>query len=292
MKNLAGYLKTTVLLAVLTSFVLGAGYLIAGQSGMQVALLIAIVINGVMYWFSDSIVLKMSQASPLKQTQYPEIFTLTRQLSKKMGVPVPKLFISPDSTPNAFATGRTPAKGVVCLTSGIIEVLSIEELEGVIAHEIAHIKNYDTLTSTVAAVMAGAIATIADMAFWSNIFGGSSSQDSDNNNSNSGIMSIVLLIMSPIVASIIQFAISRGREFEADRNAALTTKKPLNLANALIKIENFAKNNFHQGPTSAPTVSAISIYSNLNAGEGILNLFSTHPKTSERVKRLTLMQQN
>jgi heat shock protein HtpX len=285
MKRVTGYIKTTILLAFLTSFVLGIGYLLGGTGGMQLALVFALVMNGAMYWFSDSIVLKMAGASPMNQAQHPEIVTMTKALSKKMGIPMPKLFISQDQTPNAFATGRSPSKGVVCVTQGLLSNLEMPEIEAVVAHELAHIKNYDTLISTVASVFSGAIASIADMAFWGSIFGGGQ-RDEENSSPLSGITSILMLILAPIMASMIQFAISRAREFEADKTAAETTRRPRNLASALLKIEQIARGSYE---AQAPAVAALSIYSNLK-GEGVMSLFSTHPPTAQRVKRLEGMR--
>lgn len=279
---ITGYLKTTILLAALTAFVMGVGYLLGGTSGMQTALIFALVLNGAMYWFSDAIVLRMAQATPMKQSDHPEIYTATRILSKKMGIPMPKLYKSSDLSPNAFATGRSPSKGIVCVTEGLLQHLETNEVEAVIAHELAHIKNYDTLISTIASVLSGAIASMADMAFWSGIFG-SSNQNNEENQSPFGALSgVVMLIVAPLVASMIQFAISRSREFEADRTAALATRKPLNLASALLKIEQVARG-YNQN--FSPAVSALSIHSSLRA-DGIMSLFSTHPPTAKRVEKL------
>lgn len=282
MKQLTGYFKTTILLAALTAFLAGVGYFMGGSSGMMIALLFALVINGGMYWFSDSLVLKMAGAQPMKQSTHPEIYSMTRRLSKKMNIPMPKLYTSAEQAPNAFATGRTPSKGVVCVTQGLLDHLNPEEVEGVIAHELAHIKNYDTLISTVAAVFSGAIASMMDMLFWSNLFGGGNNEEEDQGPMGA-FGGIAMMIIAPIIASLIQFAISRSREFEADATAARATGQPMYLASALLSIENSLRRNPHQ--EQAPAVAALSIQNSLQR-EGLAELFSTHPNTSARVRRL------
>lgn len=285
MRRITGYLKTTILLAALTAFVAGVGYFLGGSSGMMLALLLAIVINGAMYWFSDSLVLKMAGAKPMNQTSHPEIFGMTRKLSSKMKIPIPKLYTSDDMSPNAFATGRTPSKGVVCVTQGLLTQLNLDEIEGVIAHELAHIKNYDTLISTIAAVFSGAIASMMDMLFWSNLFGGGSN-DGEEQSPMGAFGGIAMMIIAPIIASLIQFAISRSREFEADATAARVTGQPMHLASALLSIENRLRRNPQM--EQAPAVAALSIQNSLQR-EGFAELFSTHPKTSERVRRLNML---
>lgn len=282
MKRFTGYIKTSLLLAALTAFLASIGWLLGGSTGLALAILFAIVINGGMYWFSDSVVLKMAQATPMDTTAHKDIYTITETMSKQMGIPVPRLYISQDPTPNAFATGRSPSKGVVCVTEGLLKYLKPHEVQAVIAHELAHIKNYDTLISTVAAVFSGAIASVIEMTFWSNLFGSGSNEEEES--PLGAVGGIAMLIIAPIIATVIQMAISRSREYEADATAARLTGMPMDLASALLTIEH----SIHMNPYSQeprPAIAALSIQNPLR-NEGIAQLFSTHPSTKSRVHKL------
>ncbi len=275
--------KTTILMLGLIILFVIVGQFIAGREGMIWAFTMAIVMNGIAYWFSDKIVLMLYGAREIKETENPGLYSIIRELTTKMQLPMPKVYIINKPTPNAFATGRNPANSAVAVTSGIIELLSERELKGVIAHELSHIKNRDTLISVVAATIAGAIFTLARMAQWAMIFG-SGRRDNNRNSNPIGLISmLVLIIIAPIAAMIIQLAISRSREYEADKSAGIVTSDPLSLADALKKLADGVKriplNN------AGPTTAHMFIVNPLK-GENILSLFSTHPPISERVKRL------
>lgn len=281
MKRFTGYIKTSLLLAALTAFLVSIGWLLGGSTGLVMALIFAIGINGGMYWFSDSIVLKMAQATPMDRSHHKDIYEMTADMSKQMSIPMPQLYISHDQTPNAFATGRSPGKGIVCVTEGLLSRLKPNEVKAVIAHELAHIKNYDTLISTIAAVFSGAIASVIEMTFWSHLFGGSNEEEE---NPMGAVGGIAMLIIAPIIATVIQMAISRSREYEADATAARLTGMPMDLASALLTIEH----SIHMNPYSQeprPAVAALCIQNPLR-NEGIFQLFSTHPSTKSRVHRL------
>lgn len=284
MNTIMSYFKTTILLAGMTSLIIGVSYMIGGSSAVFIGLGIALVMNGVSYWFSDRIVLSMAGAKPLDKDQAPEIYEDTRLLAKKMNIPMPKLYISQDMQPNAFATGRDPKHGVVCVTQGLLQTLSPDEVRGVIAHELAHIKNYDILTSSIAAVMAGAISSIAEMFFWFGMLGGGGN-DEESNNPLSAVGRILMLILAPIAAMLIQFAISRTREYAADATAAQYTGEPRALANALVTIQRVAQ----VAPMHhSPAISSLYIQ-NPGGLSGIQELFSTHPLTEKRVEKLLHM---
>jgi heat shock protein HtpX len=239
--------------------------------------------NFVSYWFSDKIVLSMYRAQPVTEAQAPELYGIVRRLSQKAGLPMPKVYVIPDGTPNAFATGRNPEHGVVAVTEGIMRLLAREELEGVIAHELSHIKHRDILTQTVVATIAGAISMLAQMAQWAMIFGGGRRDDDEH---GSPIAALVMMIVAPIAAMLVQMAISRTREYEADRGGAAMAGNPYGLANALLKLE--------QGKQLVPMhdpkpATAHMFIVNPLSGGGLMTLFSTHPPIAERVKRLKEM---
>jgi heat shock protein HtpX len=274
--------KTTILMLGLIILFVLVGQFIGGKEGMTWAFFMAVIMNGIAYWFSDKIVLMMYRAKETKKSDYPEIYNIIRELTQKMQLPMPKVYIINTATPNAFATGRNPAHSAVALTTGIIDLLTLRELKGVIAHELSHIKNRDTLISVVAATIAGAIFTLARMAQWALMFGGSDRRDR-NANPLSIIGLLVLVIIAPLAAMIIQLAISRSREYEADRSAGLVTEEPLSLADALKKLEEGIK----RVPltNSSPTTAHMFIVNPLK-GENFLTLFSTHPPIAERIKKL------
>lgn len=276
-------LKTTILMLSLIILFVLVGNWIGGQEGMIWAFMMALIMNGVAYWFSDKIVLMMYKAKEIKEEQFPEIFSIIRELTISMNLPMPKVYIIDTPTPNAFATGRNPQHSAVALTSGILNILNTRELKGVIAHELSHIKNRDTLISLIAATIAGAIFTLARMAQWALMFGGFRRRDDRSGGLLEGVGTLLLVILAPIAAMIIQLAISRSREYEADRSAGLATKDPLSLANALRKLHTAVV----QFPmkNANPTTSHLFIVNPLR-GKDILTLFSTHPSVEERIKRL------
>jgi heat shock protein HtpX len=274
-------LKTFTLMAALTALALGVGYILGGRGGVVIAFGFALLMNFGSYWFSDKIVLSMYRARPVEPGEAPDLYRMVERLSANAGVPVPKLYVMDDPTPNAFATGRNPQHGVVALTTGILRALTPDELEGVIAHELAHIKNRDILTSSIAATMAGAITSIAQMAAWASIFGGHRSDDREGGGIG-GLGAILMIVVAPIAAALIQMAVSRSREYAADADGARICGKPFALASALTRLERGAQ----VAPMDAnPATAHLFIVSPLHGG-GLAGLFSTHPSTAERVERL------
>jgi heat shock protein HtpX len=251
---------------------------------MVMAIVIATVMNVGMYWFSDKLVLRMYNAQPVTEAQAPELYSIVRTLVQKAGMPMPKIYIMPEETPNAFATGRDPEHAVVAVTQGIMRILSREELTGVIAHELAHIRHRDMLTGTIVATIAGAISMLAQMAQWAMIFGGGSRRDNDEG--GSPIVALVMMIVAPIAAMLVQMAISRTREYEADKGGAALSGNPTWLANALLKLER--GNQVVPMDDAKPATAHMFIVNPLHGG-GMMNLFSTHPPIAERVKRLNEM---
>lgn len=272
--------KTFFLMVVLTIILVALGSLIGGKSGGTLALLIAFVMNFVSYWFSDKIVLKMSRARPVSQSEAPELYAIVASLSQKASLPMPRVYIIDDDSPNAFATGRNPEHGVVAATTGIMRLLNRDELEGVIAHELSHIKNRDILIQSVAATLAGAITWIANIARFGAFFGGGSSDD-DSGGGN--IFSVIIFSMiAAFAAMLIQLAISRSREYLADSEGAHLCGNPLSLAGALKKLHmGVARNPMDVNPSAAPLFIV-----NPFSAKGVTALFSTHPPMEERIKRL------
>lgn len=276
-------LKTMVLMVTLTLMLVAIGGILGGKSGMTFALIMAFGMNFITYWFSDKIVLKMYRARPVTEAESPELYGMVRRLAHKAGLPMPKVCIIDEDQPNAFATGRNPNHGTVAVTTGIMRILSREELEGVIAHELAHIKHRDILVSTVAATIAGAISYLAQMAQWAMIFGG---RNNDEEGGSNPIASIVMMIVGPIAAMLVQMAISRSREYGADAGGARIAGNPIYLANALKKLHMASQ----RIPMDAnPATSHMFIVNPLSGG-GLLRLFSTHPPIEERVARLEAMR--
>jgi heat shock protein HtpX len=277
-------LKTVVLLTFMTVLLVFVGAAIGGRNGMIIAFMMALVMNFVSYWFSDKIVLKMYNAQPVTEAQAPDLYAMVRRLTQKAGLPMPKVYIIPEEALNAFATGRNPEHGVVAVTEGIMRALDREELEGVIAHELAHIKHRDILTGTIVATIAGAISMLAQMAHWAMLFGGGRRDDDDG---GSPVVALVMMIVAPIAAMLVQMAISRTREYEADRGGAAIAGNPYGLANALLKLERGAQ--VVPMHDAKPATAHMFIMNPLSGG-GLMKLFSTHPPIAERVKRLKEMQ--
>jgi heat shock protein HtpX len=274
--------KIFVMMAGLTALFIAIGGAIGGQSGMTMALVLAVVINFISYYASSTIVLRMYGAKVVTEREAPELYAMVDKLRQRASLPMPTVAIAPHAQPNAFATGRNAEHAVVCVTEGIVRLLSREELEGVIAHELAHIKNRDMLLQTIAATMAGAISNMANFA----LFFGSADHDEDGGNPAAGLL---MAILAPIAAMLIQFAISRQREFKADAVGAEISGQPLGLANALRKMDAAAhKIPMHVSPAAAPLaiVNPLAAY-----GGGLTKLFSTHPPTAERVARLESIAQ-
>jgi heat shock protein HtpX len=273
-------LKTAALLGLLTSLILAVGYWLGGSGGLVVAVFVALATNGFSYFFSDKIALRAMGARPVSEAEFPELYQMVRELATDAGQPMPRLYVSPAMQPNAFATGRNPANAAVAVTVGITRILNLRELRGVIGHELSHVYNRDILISSVAAGLAGIVTMLAQLAFFLPFFGGGDDEDSPN-----PVGMLLMLILGPLAASIIQLAISRNREFQADASGATLTRDPLALASALEKI--------HYGAQRAPlpadgqlTSAAHLMIANPFQGGGLSALFSTHPPMAERVRRL------
>jgi heat shock protein HtpX len=275
-------LKTMMLMMLLTLLLVYGGAALGGRQGMTFALLFAFLINFVSYFFSDKIVLKMYRAQEVSEAEAPVLYRIVRRLTQKAGMPMPKVYIIPDMSPNAFATGRNPDHAAVAATQGIMQILTEDELAGVMSHELAHVLHRDILISTVAATIAGAISYLAQMAQWAMIFGGGRRSDDDGN----PIAALVMMIVAPIAAMLIQMAISRSREYSADEGGAKLLGNPLALADALKKLERGTQVIPMQNPT--PATSHLFIVNPLRGG-GVMKLFSTHPPLEERIARLEAM---
>ena len=272
-------MKTFLLLAVLTAALLGLGQWLGGRSGLMLALALAGVLNFGAYWFSDRIVLRMHGAREVDEAQAPELFAVVRELSQRAALPMPRVYVMAEQAPNAFATGRNPEKAAVAVTEGLLRILDREEIAGVLAHELGHVKNRDTLVMTVAATLAGAISHLASMGMWG-LFGRS---DDDG---PSPVALLLGVILAPIAASLVQMAISRSREFLADEAGATISGSPLALAGALRKLEAWKAEVPMHG--ASPATAHLFIVNPFTGG-GLASLFSTHPLTAERIARLEAM---
>lgn len=273
-------LKTGILLVALTVLIIWIGRMVGGPIGMIWAFGFALVMNAVSYWYSDKIVLAMYHAKPVTEAEAPGLYSMISRLTTEGGLPMPKLYIVPEQMPNAFATGRNPQHAAVAVTEGLMRILDQSEVEGVIAHELAHVKNRDILIATIAATLAGAIMMIAHMARWAALFGGFGGRD-DRDNGGGMIGLLAAIIVAPIAALMIQMAISRSREYQADATGARISGKPLGLANALLKLDGASRLVTAQ---VNPSTAHMFIVNPLHGGIG--SLFSTHPPIPERVKRL------
>ncbi|MGD0591781.1 MAG: zinc metalloprotease HtpX [Bacteroidota bacterium] len=272
-------LKTILLMALMMGILLFIGDWMGGEQGLWMAFIFSLLMNFGMYWFSSKIVLMTYRAKEVTEADAPKLFSIVRRLAAQAQLPMPKVYIIPGDSPNAFATGRNPEHAVVAATEGILHLLSDDELEGVIAHELAHVKHRDILIATLVASMAGTITFVARMAMYASIFGGGS-RDRENSNP---FGQILLIILAPIAAMLIQFAVSRSREFAADEGGAQISQRPLSLANALRKLERGVE----QIPmTNAGTATAHMFIVNPLFGGGLTKLFSTHPPIEERIARL------
>jgi heat shock protein HtpX len=277
-------MKTFLLLAALTALLMLVGGALGGRGGMMIALLMAVFLNFGMYWFSDSIVLRMTGARPLAPGKAPQLEAMVARLAQRAGIPVPRLFLVENPTPNAFATGRSPERGVIAVHSGLLQILDRAEVEGVLAHEMGHILNRDTLISAIAATFAGAIGTIANMAMWGAMLGGRSDEREGD-----GFGGLLMILLAPLMATLIQLAVSRSREYQADATAARLTGRPLDLADALAKLEQGSHQMLRRGFAGAdPSVAHLMIVNPLSGGS-VASLFSTHPPIAERIGRLRQM---
>ncbi len=279
-------IKTGFLLTVLTCLLVLAGGALGGQQGMVIALVLAFVMNVGSYWFSDKIVLRMYGAQPVDEAQAPGLYRIVRELAAEGKIPVPPIYIIQDDSPNAFATGRNPSHAAVAVTEGILRILSEDELKGVLAHELSHVRNRDTLIMTIAATLAGAITYMAQMAQWAAIFGGGRRSDDEGGGGGGLIGMILMAILAPIAALLVQMAISRGREYEADASGARLCHRASGLEHALAKLDVASR----QAPLDAtPATAHLFIVNPLTSG-GLATLFSTHPPIEERIARLRAMR--
>ena len=280
---MSNVVRTTALLAALSALVLGVGQALGGPRGLLTAGAVVLVMNFLSFWFSDSLALAMNGAHPLRPGAAPELEALTARLAQRAGMPTPRLYVIDTPTPNAFATGRSPERAAVAVTTGLLERLDRRELAGVLAHELAHVKNRDTLIMTVAATLAGVITQVAQWAFW---WGGAIlGQDRDDDRPNA-LATLGLLIVAPLTATLLQLAISRSREFDADASAAELTGDPRGLASALARLED---GNQRHHLNRSPATAHLFIVNPLSSG-GVLSLFATHPPIGARVERLLAME--
>ncbi len=274
--------KSTLLLVTLTVFLLFVGDRVGGQNGMLLALVLSVAFNFGSYFYSDKLALAMYRAQPVTRAELPRAYEVVERLTAKQGLPMPKIYVLPTESPNAFATGRNPQHASVAVTRGILDLLDNEELEGVLAHELGHVKNRDILTSSIAATLAGAITMVARMGYFASLFGGYGG-GRDSRERGGGMSGLFMIILAPIAASLIQFAISRSREYEADATGAAVTGNPYALARALQKLDNYSR----RIPMNAsPSTAHLFIVAPLLGSGGFGSLFSTHPPIKERITRL------
>jgi heat shock protein HtpX len=281
-------LRTGILLILLSVLLVIAGGALAGPTGMKIALAFAVVMNAVSYFFSDKIALKTSGAQPVTREQLPRLYAVMERLAAKANLPVPKLYVIPEEAPNAFATGRNPRHASVAVTQGLLELMDDEELEGVIAHELSHVRNYDILTTSIAATIAGAITYLAHMAQWGMIFGGYGGERDDDREGGAGAFAaIAMMILAPFAALMLQLFLSRTREYSADETGARMVGQPYGLISALQKLGAYNQ----RIPTTAlaPTTAALCIVKPLIGGGGLASLFSTHPPLEDRIAALRQM---
>ena len=281
--GMSNMFKTALLLGVLTALFVVIGGAVGGERGMLVAFVFAVLMNVFSYWFSDKIVLSMYGARPIEESEAPGLYAMVRRLATRAAIPVPRVYLVESDSPNAFATGRSPQHAAIAVTTGIMRILDDEELEGVLAHELSHVTNRDVLISTIAATLAGAITYLAHMAQWAAIFGGSRSDDEERGNPAAMLF---LAIVAPIAAMLVQLAVSRAREFQADASGARLAGRPWPLAKALEKLEVAS----HMRPMEANPATAHLFIVNPLSGQSLMRLFSTHPPIEERIARLRAMR--
>jgi len=274
--------RTMILMTTLSIMLVAFGNMLGGRSGMTFALVIAFAMNFISYWFSDKIVLKMYNAREVSEAEAPTLYSMVRELASRAFLPMPKVYIMDQEQPNAFATGRNPAHGAIAVTTGILRMLTRQELEGVLAHELAHIKHRDILVGTVAATIAGAISYMAQMAQWAMIFGGRNDEEGEGSNP---VAAIVMMIVAPIAALLVQMAISRAREYGADAAGAQIAGTPMHLADALRKLHAASQ----KIPMEANPATSHMFIVNPLSGRGFARLFSTHPPIEERIEKLYRM---
>ncbi|SFV38078.1 zinc metalloprotease HtpX [Hyphomicrobium facile] len=276
------YAKTALLLAAMTAIFVALGALIGGQAGLVIAFFIALVMNAVSLWKSDSIVLRMFNAQEVSETSAPELYSMVRDLARNADLPMPRVYIMNNPQPNAFATGRSPSHAAVCASTGLLETLNKDEIAGVLAHELAHVKNRDTLTMAVAATIGGAVSMVAQYMQFGMLFGGNRGND---RGALGAIGTLAAIVLAPMAAGLVQMAISRSREYQADRLGAMICGKPLWLASALRKIDSSARRIPNDQAEAIPAAAHMFIINPLN-GHGVDNLFSTHPNVVNRIAAL------
>lgn len=281
---MGNWFRTTLLLGAMTLLIVFIGNLLGGQQGMIFAFILAIAMNFFSYWYSDRIVLKLYKARAVTQDEKPELYRMVSQLAQRAGLPMPRIYVIPQDSPNAFATGRNPEHAVVAVTEGLLKLMNEDEIEGVLAHELAHVKNRDILIGSIAATMAGAIMIIATMARWAAIFGGGSRDG--GRGGLGGIGLIAMSILAPLAAMLIQMAISRSREYHADQSGASYAGRPDGLAKALQKLGAYSK----RVPMEASPQTAHMFIVNPLGGKSLMSLFSTHPPVEQRIARLRGMK--
>jgi len=279
--------RTGLLLIVMSVLLVVAGGALAGQRGMEMALIFAIVMNGVSYFFSDKIALKSSGAQPVTREQLPRLYEVMERLAAKANLPVPKLYVIPEEAPNAFATGRNPHHASVAVTEGLLNLMADDELEGVIAHELSHVRNYDILTTSIAATLAGAITYMASMARWGMIFGGYGRDDDREEGGGGAFAAIAMMLLAPFAALLLQLFLSRTREYSADETGARMVGQPYGLISALQKLG--AYNQRIPTTSMAPATAALCIVKPLFGTGGLSSLFSTHPPLEDRIEALRRM---
>ena len=283
--------KTAFLLVAMTILLVLVGQVVGqmigiGSAGIYIGLLLAVVMNGSAYWFSDRIALASAQAREVTAAEAPMLFRLADRLAVQYGVPRPRVYVSPDPSPNAFATGRNPSHAAICVNDGLLRILDEEQLYGVLAHEFGHVRNRDILISSVVAVLAGTITLIANVAQWGLMFGGYGGRDDRQQGAGGALVGLLMIILAPIAALLIQLAVSRSREYEADRTGAEVSGDPLALASALRKLERATQ--VVPSQTAQPAFAHLYIVNPLS-GQSLAGLFSTHPPIEERIRRLEAM---
>jgi len=274
-------LKTAFLLAALTVFLVLIGQYLGGQNGMVLALVLAGVMNFVSYFFSDKIALAMYRAQPVTREELPRAYSVVERMTQRIGLPMPKMYVIPSDSPNAFATGRNPKHASVAVTQGILDLLNDEELEGVLAHELGHVRNRDILISSIAATLAGAVTMVARMGYWASLFGGMGGRDDDRRGGALG--GLLMILLAPVAAMLIQLAVSRSREYQADATGAQFTGNPYALASALRKLDETSR---RRPLVATPSTAHLFIVQPL-LGMDFASLFSTHPPIAKRIERLT-----